>query len=174
MDDLASRLRNAGSELLGLRDPLVAGEPWPLSAAYGTEPEADWGPREVLAHVNEMLPYWTGQLEGVVSADAAAAKRAASPAAPPAFGRIATDPNRLDRIATDRPRPTGELLDGIDGGLRRASAFVDRLSAADLDRVGRHPTRGDLRVADSIERFVVSHLEEHVAQLREILSRRSA
>jgi hypothetical protein len=170
MNDLAGRLHKAGTELLGLRGQLVAGEPWPLSAAYGTEPEADWGPRELLAHVNEMLPYWTGQLEGVLAAD----RPAAGTAGPPRFGRIATDANRLDRIATDRHRPVGALLDGIDGGLRSASTFVERLTPEDLDRIGGHPTRGDFRVADAIERFVVSHLEEHVAQLREILSRRSA
>jgi len=163
MDELASRLHDAGTELLDLRGALVAGEPWPLSAAYGTEPEADWGPREVLAHVNEMHAYWTGQLEAVLAAD---------PAAAPPFGRVATDSNRLDRIAIDRQRPAGELLDGIEGGLRRASAFVERLTAADLDRAGFHPTRGDVRVADAIERFLVAHLEDHVVQLREILARR--
>ena len=84
---------------------------------------------------------------------------ASSTAAAPPFGRVATDSNRLDRIAIDRQRPAGELLDGIEGGLRRASAFVERLTAADLDRAGFRPTRGDVRVADAIERFLVAHLE---------------
>jgi len=35
---------------------VTAGEPWPLAEDYGTGPEASWGPREVLAHVEEMLP----------------------------------------------------------------------------------------------------------------------
>ncbi|MEO5940412.1 MAG: hypothetical protein ABIZ72_05565, partial [Candidatus Limnocylindrales bacterium] len=82
MDDPASRLRDAGSALLGLRDALVAGEPWPLSDDYGHTPESAWGPREVLGHVNEMLPYWVDELEMVCSGD---------PAAPVPFGRIATD-----------------------------------------------------------------------------------
>src|SRR3954453_24066425 len=104
MNDLAVRLRDAGNALLGLRGPLVAGEPWPLSAAYGTEPEADWGPREVLAHVNEMLPYWTAQLKGVLAGD---------PGTPAPFGRVATDPDRLARIEVDRRQTTGWLLDAI-------------------------------------------------------------
>ncbi|HLO34756.1 MAG TPA: hypothetical protein VK194_01675, partial [Candidatus Deferrimicrobium sp.] len=80
MDDLTRRLRDAGTALLGLRGALVAGEPWPLSAQWGTEPEADWGPRELLGHVNEMLPYWTEQLGAVLAGD---------PATAVSFGRVA-------------------------------------------------------------------------------------
>ena len=163
MTDLASRLQRAGTSLLELREPLAAGEPWPLSAAYGTEPEADWGPREVLAHVGEMLPYWTGELERVLAAE---------PREPAPFGRVATDANRLARIEGDRRRTTGELLDAIARGLATAGAFVGRLGAADLDRRGAHPARGELTVGASIERFLVAHLEEHLTQLGEILERR--
>jgi hypothetical protein len=162
--DLQTRLRDAGEAMLALRGPLVGGEPWPLSAAYGTEPEADWGPREVLAHVNEMLPYWTGQLEAVL------AGRGTS-AAP--FGRVASDSARLARIAEDRRRPTGELLDGIDAGLVVALGFLSNRTDADLAVAGLHPVLGELTVGDSLERFVVGHLEEHVDQLRVILASRA-
>jgi hypothetical protein len=162
MDDLAGRLRDAGTALLGLRGALVAGEPWPLSEHYGTEPEASWGPREVLGHVNEMLPYWTDQLGAVLAAD---------PATPAPFGRVAEDASRLARIDADRHKPAGQLLDEIDAGLRRAGTFVGSLGPAELGRVGVHPRRGELTVGDSLERFLAAHLEDHVAQLREILAR---
>jgi hypothetical protein len=165
MNDLADRLRDAGSDLLDLRGPLVAGEPWPLSAAYGTEPEADWGPRELLAHVNEMLPYWTSQLETVLDGD---------PATAVPFGRVATDAGRLGGIAADRELPAAQLLDGIDAGLVTATAFAGGLSSADLERRALHPTRGEFTVGPALERFVIGHLEEHVVQLREILARRGA
>jgi len=163
--DLATRLQDAGEAMLGLRGSLVAGEPWPLSAAYGTEPEADWGPRELLAHVNEMLPYWTRQLQNVLAGEQGEAVP---------FGRTAEDPGRLGRIAEDRHRPAGELLDGIDAGLVTALGFVTELTDADLVRVGLHPTRGELTVGDSLERLVVGHLEDHVEQLRTILAARTA
>ncbi|HEX2754484.1 MAG TPA: DinB family protein [Candidatus Limnocylindrales bacterium] len=162
MNDLAGRLRDAGSALLGLRGALVAGEPWPLSAAYGTEPEADWGPREVLAHVNEMLGYWPRQLEAVLAGD---------PAVAAPFGRVAADPSRIHRIEVDRERPAGELLDGIDAGLADATAFVEALSPTDLARSATHPTRGEMSVGTAIEFFLADHLEGHVAQVREILAR---
>ncbi|HLO35435.1 MAG TPA: hypothetical protein VK194_05105, partial [Candidatus Deferrimicrobium sp.] len=96
MDDLTDRLRSTGSALLGMRDALVAGEPWPLSEHWGTEPEADWGPRELLGHVDEMLPYWVEQLEGVLAGD---------PATAVSFGRVAADASRLARIGADRQKP---------------------------------------------------------------------
>ncbi len=162
MDELVGRLRDTGAALLALREPLVAGEPWPLGDAWGHTPEADWGPREVLAHVNEMLPYWTDQLEAVLAGD---------PSGAVPFGRIATDQSRLDRIDADRQKPAGQLLDEISAGLDRAGAFASGLSAADADRVGAHPTRGELTIGASIERFLVDHLGEHVVQLRTVLER---
>ena len=165
MDDLASRLRDAGSHLLALREPLAAGEPWPLSAAYGTEPEADWGPREVLAHINEMLPYWATQLRMIVAGD---------PAQATPFGRIATDPTRIGRIAADRELPVGDLLDRIAAGLAIVEDVLAGLSPADLERRGVHSTRGELTVGASAQRFLVSHLDEHVEQLQGILARRAA
>jgi hypothetical protein len=162
MEELINRIRATGRALLDLREPLVAGEPWAMSDNWGHTPEADWGPREVLGHVDEMLPYWTDQLEAVLAGD---------PSGPVPFGRVATDQSRLDRIDADRARPAGEQLDSIAAGLARVEAFVAGLSAADGDRLGQHPTRGDLTIRDSVERFFVGHLEEHVVQLREILAR---
>jgi hypothetical protein len=162
MDDLSRRLRDAGDALLGLRGPLVAGEPWPLSADYGHTPESDWGPREVLGHVDEMLPYWTDELEMVLAGD---------PSAPVPFGRVATDQSRLDRIGADREKSVRTLLDEIRVGLDRAHAFFTGLSAEDAARVGLHPSRGEITVGAAIEAFFVGHLEGHVTQLREILAR---
>jgi hypothetical protein len=162
MDDLERRIRDAGSALSELREELVAGEPWPLSDTWGTEPEADWGPREVLAHVDEMLPYWREQLTDVIAGDAATAVP---------FGRIASDPSRLARIDAARQLPAGDLLDTIAAGLADAADFAAGQGATNGDRRGLHPSRGEITVRDSIERFLVSHLEEHVAQLRSILAR---
>jgi hypothetical protein len=159
---LADRLASSGADLIALGPALDAGEPWSLSAAYGTEPEADWGPREVLAHVNEMLPYWTAQLRRV-----AAVPDSTGPAS---FGRVASDADRIDRIARDRELPVGELMREIADGLAEARSFVGGLSDRQLDRVGLHPTRGEITVEASLDRFVVSHLGEHVAQLRRILN----
>lgn len=160
MDDDATRIRAAGAAIQALREPLADGEPWPLSAVWGTEDEAQWGPREVLAHVAEMLPYWQGELARVVAGDGSA---------PVPFGRIASDPTRLARIDDLRRRPGGELADRIGSSSAEVAAFVEGLTPAETARVGLHPSRGEITVADSIQRFFANHLEEHVAQLRLIL-----
>jgi DinB family protein len=162
MDELVRRIRDAGAALLGLRGALVAGEPWPLSDDWGHTPEAEWGPREVLGHVNEMLPYWTDQLELVLAGD---------PTTPVPFGRVATDQSRLDRIDADRAKPVAVLLDEIGGGLDRVLSFLGGLSPADAERLGAHPTRGTITIRESAERFFATHLEEHVDQLRRTLDR---
>ena len=164
MDDLTARLRAAGAALHHLRGPLEAGEPWPLSDDWGHTPEARWGPPEVLGHVNEMLPYWTAELEHVLAGDAATAVP---------FGRVATDQSRLDRIEADRAKPTGRLLDEIDAGLAGVEAFIANLGPGDAERLGSHPTRGEIDVRTSVERFFVTHLEEHIEQLRAILAARA-
>jgi hypothetical protein len=165
MDDLAGRLRDAGTQLLDLRGRLVAGEPWPLSAAYGTEPEADWGPREVLAHVNEMLPYWAIQIRLILAGD---------PAEATPFGRVATDPERLGRIAADRELRVGDLLDRIAPSLANVEDALAGLTPEDLERRGLHSARGEITVGAAADRFLVTHVAEHVEQLRVILLRRGA
>ncbi len=160
MDDLAARIQAAGAAIEDLRDPLVAGDPWPLSDVWGTEDEAHWGPPEVLAHVAEMLSYWKGELARVV---------AGGGAGPVAFGRIASDPTRLARIDGLRGRSIGELVDEIGDRVPEVASFVERLSPDEANRVGLHPTRGEITVRDSIERFFANHLEEHAAQLRTAL-----
>jgi hypothetical protein len=160
MTDLATRLRSSGYDLLQLRDRLVAGEPWPLSDSYGTEPEATWGPRELLAHVEEMLTYWIDELRRVRAGDAGAAV---------AFGRIASDPSRLRRIDDARQHDVGRQLDDIRTGLDDAVGFAEDLRDEERGRVGTHPTRGEITIEASIERFLVTHLEDHIAQLRDIL-----
>jgi len=160
MEDLGTRLETNRAALAGLREAVERGEPWPLSEAYGAEPESEWGPKEVLAHVAEMVPYWLGQIESVIAA----------PSEPVPFGRVATDSTRIERIGRDRSLPAGELFARLD---RAAADLGDRLRGLDgaaLRRRGVHVRLGEMTVEGMAERFIVGHLEEHVRQLEEILA----
>ena len=163
MQDLIDRLTVAATDMEGLRPSVVAGEPWPLSAAYGAEPESDWGPKEILAHVEEMLEYWPRQVDGILAAAAADG--------PPAFGRVATDETRIGRIGADRQLPADELFDRVAAGARDVEARMAAIPPQEQARSGVHVRLGEMTIPAIFERFVVSHLEEHVRQLREVGAR---
>ena len=155
------RLRRAGAAYADMHARVAAGEPWPLATSFGTEPEAAWGPREVLAHVAEMLPFWLGEMERVIDGDGGSAVP---------FGRVADDAVRIGLIARDRTLPLRVLFGRVDTGLRD---WVDRLGTLtdeERNRMGVHPRLGEMAAAAVLERFVLGHAEDHVAQLEEILA----
>lgn len=153
------RLRTAGSELDALRDRTERGGPWPLSEDFGTAPESHWGPPETLAHLEEMVPFWHGEIERVL----------AGPPGPVPFGRTADDTVRLAIIERDRTLPLRELFARIDASLARLTNRLGSLSRNEAERIGVHPRLGDMTVDRMVERFLTGHLEEHVEQLRSVL-----
>ena len=164
-DALADRLEQATAAILDLQTRTEAAGPWALASLYGTEAEAKWGPPEVLAHLEEMLPFWLGEMERIL--DGATGE-------PVPFGRVATDTVRIGIIGRDRTLPLRELFARVRADGARMATRIRMLSAADLERVGLHPRLGAMTVAQALERFVVGHLEEHVVQLTEILDARAA
>src|SRR3990172_5079491 len=110
--DPSFRLAAARAAFAALPPRVTAGEPWALATAFGTEPEASWGPREVLAHTAEMLPFWLGEFERIVEAG-----RGAGDGLP--FGRGAGDALRIGILARDRTLPPRELFHRIDAGIAR-------------------------------------------------------
>jgi hypothetical protein len=165
MRELADRLENAAASVVDLAPAIEAGEPWPLTEVYGPGPESAWGPREVLAHVSEMLPFWLGEIELILAETA----HAGEGAAPPTFGRTEADPLRIEVIGRDRTFPARELIDRIDVEGARVARRLRSITDAEAGTLGRHMTRGDLAISEIAERFLVTHVEGHVTQLKEIL-----
>jgi hypothetical protein len=158
--DLLTRLERAAGRIGATRARVEAGTPWSVGSLERGEAEERWGPTEVLAHAAEMLPYWLGELERII----AGRGHEATP-----FGRTATDPIRSQSVVRDSTLPPRELFDRIHAGVARYERRLPTLTSADLKRSGRHPTRGELTVPAALERFVVSHLEEHALQLEQTL-----
>jgi hypothetical protein len=162
--EAVTRLEAARASLEDLRRPVVEGGPWPLAVDFGTGPEASWGPREVLAHLAEMLPFWLGEFERVAEAG-----RPSSDPLP--FGRTAGDAMRLGILERDRTLPLRELFDRIEVGVARWLARLATVSAEEGSARGLHPRDGDVPATWIRDRYVIGHLEDHVAQLREIVAR---
>ncbi|HEX6868002.1 MAG TPA: DinB family protein, partial [Candidatus Limnocylindrales bacterium] len=129
------RLADARAAYAALTDRLLGGEPWPLATDFGTGPEASWGPREVLAHLVEMLPFWLGELERVVDGDGAT---------PVPFGRIADDTVRIGMIGRERTLPMRVLVARLDAGITAWMERLPGLTDADRARVGLHPRLGEM------------------------------
>ena len=138
------------------------GAPWATGSLARGEGEERWGPTEVLAHVAEMLPFWLGEMERVLDGGGTAGD-------PVPFGRTAADQVRTLTIARDATLPPRELFDRIGAGVERYVRRLPELSADDLARSGRHSVRGVLSVSEILERFVVTHVEEHAVQLEETI-----
>lgn len=155
------RLADARADYQALASRVMNGEPWPMAEAFGTEPEASWGPREVLAHVVEMLPFWLGELERVVDGDGIT---------PVPFGRVADDPLRIGMIDRDRSLPLRVLFARLDAALWLWMERLPELTDVERGMSGLHPRLGEMPAARIAERFVLSHAEEHLAQLQEILA----
>jgi len=103
--------------------------------------------------VAEMLPYWAQQAELV-----AAGRQ-------DRFGRVKSDPGRVEAIERDRREDPERLLGRIDQGVATVLALLERLDAQAMARTGHHQTLGNMTVAEIIDRFAVAHLEEHADQL---------
>jgi hypothetical protein len=158
------RLAAARRAFADLAPRVIDGEPWPLADDFGPGPEASWGPREVLAHVEEMLPFWLGEMERVIDGGGGAAVP---------FGRIADDTLRLGIIERDRTLPLRVLFGRIDAGLLAWAERIPTLTDAEQTHIGVHPRLGEMPAGSMLERFVIGHAEDHVAQLTDILGARA-
>ena len=167
LSTLIGRLREGVQALEELHEPVDAAGPWPLSAVFGAEPEASWGPPELLAHVSEMLRYWLGEIERVLD-PAVSADR------PVRFGRLETDALRIGIIERDRTLPFRELYARIAAESERIATRLAGLSPQEAGRSGTHPRYGEIDVRAIVDRHIVDHLERHVTQLEQILDARRA
>ncbi len=153
--ELNLRLEAARDRLTELGRTLRDGGPWPLAERFDHSPEAAWGPREILAHLGEVLPYWLGEAERLIDmADG-----------PMPFGRDATNPVRLAMIERDRTLPVRELEARVANGIERWRTRWPELDEAARERRGLHPALGEMTVSDLATRFIAKHLEDHLDQL---------
>ncbi len=163
--DPLARLAASRAAIAALRPRVMAGEPWPLAEDFGTGPEASWGPREVLAHTAEMLPYWLGEYERIVEAGR-------GPGGGVPFGRVAADAVRVGILERDRTVPLRELFERIDAGIERWERRLAGSPPGEGSAVGLHPSRGEMTADGLRDRMILDHLAEHIEQLERILGDR--
>ena len=127
-------------ELTALPDRLLGWHPAP----------GEWCVKEVLGHLIEAdRRGFDGRIRLILGADTPLLER--------------WEPADVARTRHDCARSTTTLLDELTAMRRESATLVRGLREADLDRAGRHPTVGPLRVRDLLQEWVY-HDRNHVRQ----------
>ena len=119
----------------------------------------EWSVMQILGHMVEMIPYWLGYCRVLLAATAE----------PPVFGRGPDAPERMAGIERGSNGDPKELLGLLNDEVEAAARAIREMSAAERSKKGIHIKLGELTVADSVERFIVAHAEEHLEQIRAAL-----
>jgi hypothetical protein len=120
----------------------------------------EWVDREILAHIDEMLPYWLGEIERVI----------AGMIEPVPFGREQTDLVRILTVDRDRTLPVSELYARLDNSLERVLRRLLELDERQAARRGLHKRRGEMTVKQIVDTMLADHIEEHCKQMAGVLS----
>jgi fumarylpyruvate hydrolase len=123
----------------------------------GWKPADDvWSVMEILGHVSEFVPYWTGQ----------ATQIARHPQEQ--WGRTHADTARVDAVNRARARSLADVTSEIRAGVDAAAATLRGLSGADLavEAMSRNPRWGLKPASFVVDHLVVEHVEKHLGQIR--------
>ena len=134
----------------------------PADVLYREPQPGEWPVMSTLAHLQELLPYWAHQAEGVVNA----------PDQP--FGRTHEDPRRLGAIEAHGHDSLDAIVPRLRASLAECVATLRALPPDGWTRVGKSPTRGTMTVEEIVDAFLVRHAEEHAAQTQATLQALSA
>jgi len=147
LDDAMRRLReHAAMDHTGLTRP-VPGE------------AEQWEAAQVWAHLAEFGDYWLEQLSQLLND---------SSTGPVPFGRTRHDEARIAAIESGRSLPVDEHLATIERAAAELRLVLTHLTADDWNRVGLHPTLGEMDVARFLDEFLVGHYSQHADQLDEL------
>jgi hypothetical protein len=78
-------------------------------------------------------------------------------------------PERLAGIERGSNRDPKELLGLPNDEVKAATQAIREMSTSERSKKGIHIKFGEMTVADSVERFIVAHAEEHIEQIRAAL-----
>ncbi|MFI5259747.1 MAG: hypothetical protein ACHQ01_09090 [Candidatus Limnocylindrales bacterium] len=154
------RMRNARDNLVRIRARVELSAPPPEELPRRRE----WIGREVLAHIDEMLPYWQGEIERVIS----------GPLEPVPFGRQPNDMVRILTVDRDRTLPVYELYARLDNSLERVLRRLLELDERQAARRGLHKQRGEMTVRQIVDTMLAGHIEEHCKQLIAVIEAEAA
>lgn len=154
LETMRERLVRARTRLRELPQ-IGAGE----AGAPDPETGEAWDRYNVLGHVAELLPFWTGQVRNVLNGATATGRGESGYA------------SRREGIDAGSALGEADLRARIEIALEDLSATLAGMQAADLERPIRHRAASSERDVDLgwlVEDMLVGHFEAHVEQLAEL------
>jgi dipeptidyl aminopeptidase/acylaminoacyl peptidase len=126
----------------------------PADALYREPRVGDWSIAKILAHVAEVLPYWSTQAR-VVAARAEDNRP---------FGRTHDDPDRIAAIEARGHDSPEQLVSCLRTRCAESTATLRAIPEAGWVRTASHARRGELSVEQIVDQFLIEHLDEHTQQ----------
>lgn len=133
-------------------------------ALYARPGAEDWSVMACLVHAAEFLPYWARQAREVASRE-----RSGEP-----FGRTHDDPERVAAVERGRDDRLADVLPRLRAAAAEAVELLGAIPDERWSRSGRHARRGEMTVAEIVDRFLIEHVAEHARQARDAAAVRRA
>jgi hypothetical protein len=118
-----------------------------------------WERGQVWGHLAEFVNFWTEQVGDVIDE---------YQGEPIHYGRTRDDPGRVAGIDSGLDVSIGVLWQEVRSDIADLQSFLGALPEGWEKAVGAHPTRGSMNAREIIDDHLISHLEEHAAQLENI------
>ena len=151
-EERARRLESAAEGLLQRLEGLEG------DAVYQEPGEGEWSVMKALAHVAEILPYWSRQAQAVAEGEGGQP-----------FGRTHEDPDRIAAVEEHAHDSLDEVLHRLRAGLGEATATLRAIPPDGWARTGRHSRRGEMTVEEIVDLFLIEHVEEHAGQVQAVM-----
>ena len=127
--------------------------------AIGWKPADDvWSVVEILGHVAEILPYWTGQVLRIIRQPHEQ------------WGRNHADAARLDAVQRAASRTLADITAEIRAGVEAAAATLRSLTDAELaiEATSRNSRWGSKPASFVVDHLLIEHVNKHLGQMQRV------
>ncbi len=157
MPDSSNRGAAAAAALQAAADEVVVEvQRLPQELIYWIPSEGVWSVMDILCHIREFVPFWTGET----------LRMTRSPAE--RWGRDHTDTARLAAVTNTAAHKVGDVLEDIRLAAMQSASVLRALSDADLaiEAASKNPRWGAKPASFVVDDLLVAHLQKHLGQIR--------
>ena len=152
-----TRAGAAAAQLQTITDEILAEvERLPPAIITWIPDEGVWSVMDILCHIREFVPFWTGETVRIVRRP------------DEQWGRDHTDTARLAAVTGTAANKLEDVLADIRRLLRRSVETLSDLSDADLsvEATSKNPRWGLKPASFVVDHLLVQHVEKHLGQIR--------